>query len=96
MVLPYLKGFLYFFVHVMVNGLWFILGIIEVYLQIWFRYLTDSSPHSGNTHRDRGRGGKTGTYTFRGGNSAQETKDDSEQGTTEKRADIQDRHPDGE
>jgi hypothetical protein len=24
----------------MVNGLWFILGIIEVYLQIWFRYLT--------------------------------------------------------
>jgi hypothetical protein len=27
-------------VHVMVNGLWFILGIIEVYLQIWYRYLT--------------------------------------------------------
>jgi hypothetical protein len=24
----------------MVNGLWFILGIIEVYLQIWYRYLT--------------------------------------------------------
>jgi hypothetical protein len=23
-----------------VNGLWFILGIIEVYLQIWYRYLT--------------------------------------------------------
>jgi hypothetical protein len=27
-------------VHVMVNGLWFILGLIEVYLQIWYRYLT--------------------------------------------------------
>jgi hypothetical protein len=24
----------------MVNGLWFILGIIEVYLQIWYRFLT--------------------------------------------------------
>ena len=24
----------------MVNGLWFILGITEVYLQIWYRYLT--------------------------------------------------------
>jgi hypothetical protein len=24
----------------MVNGLWFILGLIEVYLQIWYRYLT--------------------------------------------------------
>jgi hypothetical protein len=24
----------------MVNGLWFILGIIEVYFQIWYRYLT--------------------------------------------------------
>jgi hypothetical protein len=24
----------------MVNGLWFILGIIELYLQIWYRYLT--------------------------------------------------------
>jgi hypothetical protein len=28
-------------VHVMVNGLWFMLGIIEVYLQIWFRHLTN-------------------------------------------------------
>ena len=27
-------------VHVMVNGLWLMLGIIEVYLQIWYRYLT--------------------------------------------------------
>jgi hypothetical protein len=27
-------------VHVMVIGLWFILGIIEVYLHIWYRYLT--------------------------------------------------------
>jgi hypothetical protein len=34
MVLPYLKGFLYSCVHVMVNGLWFILGLVEVYLQI--------------------------------------------------------------
>jgi hypothetical protein len=25
---------------VMVNGLWFILGIVELYLQIWYRYLT--------------------------------------------------------
>jgi hypothetical protein len=25
---------------VMVNGLWFMLGIIEVYLQIWYRCLT--------------------------------------------------------
>jgi hypothetical protein len=24
----------------MVNGLWFILGLIEVYFQIWYRYLT--------------------------------------------------------
>jgi hypothetical protein len=40
MVLPYLKGFLYSCVHIMVNGLWFILGLIEVYLQIWYRYLT--------------------------------------------------------
>jgi hypothetical protein len=24
----------------MVNDLWFILGIIEVYFQIWYRYLT--------------------------------------------------------
>jgi hypothetical protein len=24
----------------MVNGLWFILGLIEVYLHIWYRYLT--------------------------------------------------------
>jgi hypothetical protein len=40
MVLPYLKGFLYPCVHVMVNGLWFILGLIEVYLQIWYRLLT--------------------------------------------------------
>jgi hypothetical protein len=40
MVLPYLKGFLYSCVHVMVNGLWFILGLIEVYLQICYRYLT--------------------------------------------------------
>jgi hypothetical protein len=40
MVLPYLKGFLYILVFiVMVNGLWFILGFIEVYLQIWYRYL---------------------------------------------------------
>ena len=27
-------------VHVMVNGLWFIVGIIEIYFQIWYRYLT--------------------------------------------------------
>jgi hypothetical protein len=40
MVLPYLKVFLYSCVHVMVNGLWFILGLIEVYFQIWYRYLT--------------------------------------------------------
>jgi hypothetical protein len=28
----------------MVNGLWFILGIIEVYFQIWYRYLTTTTP----------------------------------------------------
>jgi hypothetical protein len=32
MVLPYLKVFSISCVHVMVNGLWFILGIIELYL----------------------------------------------------------------
>ena len=33
-----------FCVHVMVNGLWFILGLIEVYLQTWCRYLTRKQP----------------------------------------------------
>ena len=40
MVFPYLKGFLYFCIYVMVNGLCFILGIIELYFQIWYMYLT--------------------------------------------------------
>jgi hypothetical protein len=38
----------------------------------------------------------TGTNTTRGSNSSQETKDRSEQDTTEERGDIQDKSPDGE
>jgi hypothetical protein len=44
----------------------------------------------------RGGGGKTRTYKTQESNSAQETKDSSEQGTKAKRGDIQDRHLDGE
>jgi hypothetical protein len=37
----------------MVNGLWFILGIIEVYLQIWYRYLTAKSALSTSKFTDQ-------------------------------------------
>jgi hypothetical protein len=31
----------------MVNGLWFILGIVELYLHIWYRYLTEEEENGG-------------------------------------------------